>query len=81
MTARAADPSVKLGVVLLCHWQLQTAARMAQIWADGGAEVEIHVDAKADKAEFAAMHETLKAHPNIRFSRRRACNWGRFDLI
>ncbi|AUH32706.1 beta-1,6-N-acetylglucosaminyltransferase [Paracoccus tegillarcae] len=74
-------PEVRLGVALLCHSRLQTAARIAQIWADGGAEVMIHVDAKADPQEFTAMQATLSAHPNIHFSTRRACNWGRFDLV
>nr|WP_221931931.1 beta-1,6-N-acetylglucosaminyltransferase [Paracoccus sp. M683] len=54
---------------------------MAQIWADGGAEVVIHVDAKADPGEFQTMQAVLASHPRIRFSARRACHWGRFDLV
>lgn len=74
-------PGVQLGVVLLCHDRLEIAARMARIWAEGGARVVIHVDARAGAAEFETMQRALADQPSVGFSARRACNWGRFDLV
>ena len=75
----AAD--IRLGVVLLCHAQLQVAAHMARIWVEGGARVAIHIDAKAPAKAVATMKETLQDLPGIIYSRRVSCDWGRFSLI
>lgn len=72
---------VQLGVVLLCHDRLDMAAAMARIWADGGAPVVAHVDAKVAADDHDAMVQRLADQPLVRFSPRRACNWGRFDLV
>ncbi len=72
---------VQLGVVLLCHDRLDMAARMARIWAEGGAAVMVHVDARVAASDHEAMVQALKDQPLIAFSPRRACNWGRFDLV
>ncbi|SIT10251.1 DUF5927 domain-containing protein [Paracoccus saliphilus] len=71
----------KLGVVLLCHANLPMAARMARIWADGGAKVVIHIDAKVPAAKAAEMKRNLSDLPDILYSQRVRCNWGRFSLI
>lgn len=73
--------AVKLGVVLLCHENLQMAARIARVWAEGGAKVAIHVDAQSPETEMNQMKESLSDLPDIRFSRRVRCGWGRFSLI
>lgn len=73
--------AVQLGVVLLCHDRLDMAARMARIWADGGARVMVHVDAKVPQDACDAMVHALGDQPLIGFSRRLDCNWGRFDLV
>lgn len=73
--------AVTLGVILLCHANLRMAARMARIWADGGARVVIHIDAKAPATDVAAMKQSLSDLPDIAYSRRIRCNWGRFSLI
>lgn len=81
MSSGESSAPVQLGVVLLCHAQLDVATRMAQVWADGGAFLVLHVDAKADADEHRAMVAALEGHPRIRFSRRRQCEWGRFSLV
>ncbi|MBM3603889.1 MAG: beta-1,6-N-acetylglucosaminyltransferase [Alphaproteobacteria bacterium] len=72
---------VQLGVVLLCHAQLDVAAHMARIWVRGGARVAIHVDAKASAASVDAMKEALSDLPGIVWSRRHRCDWGSFGLV
>ncbi|SES74427.1 beta-1,6-N-acetylglucosaminyltransferase [Paracoccus homiensis] len=69
---------VRLGVVLLCHADLQVAARMARIWADGGARVAIHVDARSDAG---GMMQAFQGDDRVVFAPRRRCDWGRFNLV
>lgn len=72
---------IRLGVILLCHADLDVAARMARIWAEGGARVVIHVDAKAPVVRLDRMRAALADLEGILYSRRRHCDWGRFSLV
>ncbi len=83
MTA-AADPGragIRLGVVMLCHNELPIATRMAQVWAEGGACVAIHVDANVSREAMATMQADLAAYDRIVMSPRRSCEWGTFSLV
>lgn len=73
--------SVRLGIVMLCHDELERAARMARVWADGGADVVIHLDAKVPADAVATMKAGLSDYPNIGFSARHHCEWGAFSLV
>lgn len=73
--------AVRLGVVILCHAQLDVAARMARIWADGGARVAVHVDAKVSGHGMMALEADLADLPDIVYSPRHGCDWGRFSLV
>ncbi|WJS83394.1 beta-1,6-N-acetylglucosaminyltransferase [Paracoccus sp. TOH] len=72
---------IRLGVIMLCHDELPTAARMARVWAEGGASVAVHVDAKAPAAGMAAMRGALADLPQVLFSPRHSCEWGMFSLV
>lgn len=72
---------VSLGVILLCHAQMDMAAGMARIWAKGGARIAIHVDARTPDAEVETMRAALSDLEGIIYTRRRACAWGRFSLV
>lgn len=72
---------VQLGVILLCHADLDMAARMARIWSDGGARVCIHVDARTPEAEVVQMRAALAGAKRISWSRRYRCGWGQFSLV
>ena len=52
------DP-IRLGVVFLCHNELDVAAQMVRIWHDGGAAVAIHVDSRADEVSYQTMRQSL----------------------
>lgn len=71
----------KLGVILLCHDNLQMAANMARKWVNGGANVVIHIDASAAAGEVAWMKSSLSDLPEILYSRRVYCRWGKFSLV
>ena len=72
---------IRLGVVMLCHNELAIAARMARVWADNGAPVSVHVDAKTPRPEIAQMRADLGDLPQVVFSRRHVCEWGTFSLV
>ncbi|MBK4214441.1 glycosyl transferase [Paracoccus caeni] len=74
------DP-VRLGVILLCHSDLDIATRMARVWSDGGASVAIHVDAKVSERQLARMKADLAGLDRIIFTPRIRCSWGRFSLV
>ncbi|MDM7458566.1 MAG: beta-1,6-N-acetylglucosaminyltransferase, partial [Paracoccus sp. (in: a-proteobacteria)] len=73
--------AIRLGVIMLCHADLDVAAHMARIWAESGASLAIHVDARAPKAQRSAMKAALADLPGITFIRPRICHWGRFSLV
>ncbi|CAM3170107.1 Core-2/I-Branching enzyme [Paracoccus aminovorans] len=73
--------AIRLGVVMLCHDELSIAARMARVWADGGASVAIHVDAKAPAEAVEAMRRDLADRTQVLFSPRHSCEWGMFSLV
>ncbi|MDO5630557.1 MAG: beta-1,6-N-acetylglucosaminyltransferase [Paracoccus sp. (in: a-proteobacteria)] len=72
---------VRLGVILLCHQRLDLAARMARLWAEGGAAVSVHIDGKTPIIEAQKMRYDLADLPQVRFCRRRRCEWGHFSLV
>lgn len=72
---------VRLGVVLLCHADLDLAARLARIWAGGGARVAIHVDARVPGADLAWLRQAVQDCAGVIFTRRHRCSWGRFSLV
>ncbi|MDO5703773.1 MAG: beta-1,6-N-acetylglucosaminyltransferase, partial [Paracoccus sp. (in: a-proteobacteria)] len=73
--------TVRLGVILLCHDRLDLAARMARLWAEGGAMVAVHIDAKTSAQETHRMRDALADLEQVRFCRRRHCEWGSFSLV
>ncbi|MFG6079125.1 MULTISPECIES: beta-1,6-N-acetylglucosaminyltransferase [Paracoccus] len=72
---------VRLGIVMLCHNELPRAAKLAQVWAAGGAVVAIHIDANAPADEVATLRADLAGHEDIVYSRRHRCEWGAFSLV
>ncbi|MDK8874183.1 beta-1,6-N-acetylglucosaminyltransferase [Paracoccus sp. SSJ] len=75
------DAPVRLGVVMLCHEELPIAAGMARVWAEGGAAVSVHVDAKVSADAVRAMRAGLADLPQVLFSPRHPCEWGTFSLV
>jgi hypothetical protein len=70
-----------MGVVLMCHTALDRAAQVARHWADAGCPVVIHLDARVPDAGERQLAAALADRPDIRFSRRTACEWGTFGLV
>ncbi|MFN3993269.1 MAG: beta-1,6-N-acetylglucosaminyltransferase [Tabrizicola flagellatus] len=70
-----------LGIVMLCHADLDRAAQLARHWALHGCPVVIHVDARAPHDQVNALSAALADLPDIRFSRRTPCEWGTFGIV
>ena len=71
----------RIGVIFLCHDQLQVAASMVRAWRDGGAAVAIHVDRRARKEEYDQLRRSLSGEPDIAWVERQRCDWGRFSMV
>jgi hypothetical protein len=72
---------VTVGIVMLCHTALHRAAQVARHWAQAGCPVVIHLDRRVTEADRATFAAALADLPDVRFSRRIACEWGTFSLV
>lgn len=70
-----------LGFVMLCHTALERAAQIARYWAERGCPVVIHIDRRTPAAACAQMRDLLRDLDNIRFSPRKACEWGTWGIV
>ncbi len=71
----------RLGVVILCHHELDRAALSARYWAEGGASVVIHVDSAVSRKAFGRLQARLSDLPQVFFCKRRHVEWGMFSLV
>lgn len=71
---------MSVGFIMLCHTALDRAEQVARFWAEAGAPVVIHVDARVPAAAFAAFRDALAGLP-VSFCRRRRCTWGTWSLV
>lgn len=72
---------MSLGFIMLCHTALHRAAQVARHWAESGYPVVLHVDARVKRAAYDRLVADLTNLPNVRFSRRHACEWGMWGLV
>lgn len=72
---------MSIGFVMLCHEALDRAAQVARHWSQRGCPIVIHVDARVPQRDFDAFRGALNDCPNILFSQRFRCEWGRFSLV
>jgi hypothetical protein len=72
---------MSLGFIMLCHTALHRAAQVARHWAESGCPVVLHVDARVKRAAHERLVADLAGLPNVRFSRRHACEWGMWGLV
>ncbi|MCB1338274.1 MAG: glycosyl transferase [Maritimibacter sp.] len=70
-----------VGFVMLVHTALDRAEQVARHWSKADCPVVIHVDRKVKKRDHAAFVEALADLSNVRFSRRRSCDWGTWSLV
>ena len=73
--------TVRLGVIMLCHDDLDLAGNLLRRWADAGACVAVHVDRRASPTALAALQSGLADLPEVIFTPRRHCEWGTFSLV
>lgn len=71
----------RIGVVFLCHDELDVAAATLRIWHDGGASIAIHVDKRTTDADFRNMQQALADLDRIAWVNRQKCDWGMFSMV
>jgi hypothetical protein len=72
---------VTVGFVMMCHTALDRAAQVARYWAESGAPVVIHVDARVGNMGNTRLVRGLADLANVSFSRRYRCEWGTWSLV
>ncbi|SOC15080.1 DUF5927 domain-containing protein [Rhodobacter maris] len=70
-----------VGFIMMCHTAFHRAAQVARHWAEQGAPVVIHVDARVSKQDYAALGRSLADLDIISFSTRYKCEWGTWSLV
>ena len=70
-----------VGFVMMCHTALDRAAQVARYWAESGAPVVIHVDARVGNMGNTRLVRGLADLANVSFSRRYRCEWGTWSLV
>ena len=72
---------MSLGFIMLCHTALHRAAQVARHWAESGCPVVLHVDARVKREAHDRLVADLADLPDVRFSRRHACEWGMWGIV
>lgn len=72
---------MSVGFVMIVHTALYRAEQVARHWAEADCPVVIHVDKKVKRKKYEAFVEKLSDLPNVRFSQRYSCEWGRWSLV
>ena len=73
--------AVRPGFILLVHTALHRAAQIVRFWADAGAPVAVHVDARVPEADHAAFLAAIDALPGVHLTRRLRCEWGTWSIV
>lgn len=72
----------KIAYILLCHKDPEAIIRQAERLSAAGDYLSIHFDARADKAQFEMIRESLKDNPHVVFAKKRIkCGWGAWSLV
>ncbi len=72
---------MSVGFIMLVHTALHRAEQVARHWAKNDCPVVIHVDKKVKRRAYAEFTASLADLPNVRFSKRYSCEWGRWSLV
>ncbi len=72
---------MKLGFVILAHENLHRVEQLVRHLADQQCVVSIHIDKNTKNGDFQGLVNGLSDVPEVVFSRRTACEWGRFSIV
>ncbi|MDE3081531.1 MAG: glycosyl transferase, partial [Paracoccaceae bacterium] len=70
-----------VGFIVLAHTAFHRVEEVARHWAARGCPVVIHIDKTAGPLGVDRLRSRLGDMPNVRFSRRHACDWGTWGLV
>jgi uncharacterized protein DUF5927/core-2/I-Branching enzyme len=72
---------MRVGFIMLAHQHLDRVAQVSGYWAQRDNPVVIHVDARAPEDEYQTLKDQLAQFSNVRFTKRRPCDWGKFSIV
>ncbi len=72
---------MSLGIVMLVHDALDRAEQLVRHWATHGCPVVIHVDTCVTRKDYADFVAALDDLDNVKFCKRRNCEWGTWSLV
>lgn len=73
--------SGQVGFIMLVHTALDRAMQVAKHWAQSNCPVVLHVDSRVSDQDNLKFQAGLKDCANIRFVRRRRCEWGMWSIV
>ena len=72
---------MSVGFVMLAHTALHRAAQVAEVIAETGNPLIIHVDARTGDNAFEAFKNKVSGLPGVSLSPRIVCDWGTWSLV
>ncbi|GHF02764.1 glycosyl transferase [Aliiroseovarius zhejiangensis] len=72
---------MSLGIVMLVHDALDRAGQLVRHWATHDCPVVVHVDANVTRDDYVDFTSALSDLDNVRFCKRRHCEWGTWSLV
>jgi hypothetical protein len=72
---------MRLGFIILAHTDLHRVAELVRHLSAEDCSIAVHIDRNVEKSKFDAFKNGLEGTENVVFSKRTACEWGRFSLV
>lgn len=72
---------MRLGFVILAHRDLNRVAELVRHLSGENCAVAVHIDKNVSLTQFDAFKSNLETVENVIFTKRTACEWGRFSLV
>ncbi|MEM8802735.1 MAG: beta-1,6-N-acetylglucosaminyltransferase [Pseudomonadota bacterium] len=72
---------MSVGFVMLAHDALHRAVQVAEVIAETGNPLIIHVDARTEKTVFQKFKSQIDSLPGVSLAPRIACHWGTWSLV
>lgn len=76
-----AHSKIKLAYFILCHKAPEQVIRLIKRLRDAGTVFVVHVDKRARSEVYDALKECFAGQPDVIFSERHPCYWGRIGIV
>lgn len=72
---------MRLGFVILAHQDLNRVAELVRHLSGQNCAVAVHIDKNVPNVQYETFTSDLGSVENVVFTKRTACEWGRFSLV